>query len=466
MLRLPNTFAFRLTLWYTSAFIVFLLGALLVLYLSINSILADRIDEDLREDVDEFRLLLHSTNIDRVKAEIDREILAGDEKDVFLRLLDARGNTLFSSDMKHWKELQTNTLLLQQFKNPGKEPVLETVSVASQTSATRVIYGFLGPGVILQVGESLEDKNDIMELLLKVFFFLFCSIVPFASAVAWFVTRQATRGIEEVSRAAIDIERGEFGRRVTVKAHDHEIQTLANTFNSMAERIRKLIAEMREMIDNIAHDLRSPLARIRAISESALSGGDDVTSYKTAAADTLEECDRLLKLINATLDVAEAEARVANNPRETIDLSHLIEDACELFEPVAEEKDIALSYNLRSGCHLTGNRQNLQRMLANLLDNALKYTSSPGKVSVDLTRRPQGFQIAIADTGPGIAESDRHRVFERFYRCDESRSRDGCGLGLSFARAVAHAHSGDIELSSAPGNGSTFTVTLPETLVA
>lgn len=462
MFSFPRTLAFRLTRWYASAFTVFLLAALLILYLSMNSILAGRMDEDLHEDIDEFKELFNEAGLDRVKEEIKREVMSGDEQTVFLRLLDTRGNTLFSSDLTYWKGLTTNIKTLQQFNNPGKEPVLETLTLTAQEADTRSIYGLIAPGIILQVGESLEDKNDIMELLFGVFFLLFCGIVPVASIVGWFVARRATQGIEEVSRAAIDIKLGEFDRRVSIKSHDDEIQTLANTFNAMAERIRNLIAEMREMIDNIAHDLRSPLARIRAISESALSGEDNINDYKSAAADTLEECDRLIKLINTTLDVAEAEAGVAHGVKEVIDLSKLTRDACELFEPVAEEKNIELNCQLAEDCQITGNRQNLQRMLANLLDNALKYTARQGKVSVDLARQAESFKLTVSDTGPGISQPDQVRVFERFFRCDASRGQnDGCGLGLSFARAVARAHQGEIQLYSTPGNGSRFTVSLP-----
>lgn len=464
MSRFPHTLAFRLTLWYALAFAAFLLTALFILYISMNSILAGRIDEDLNEDIDEYRTLLDDAGLGRVKDEIKREIMSDDPQNVFFRLLNSRGNTLFTSDLTYWKGLTINTKALQQLNTSSNdtEPVLETLSLASQNSDTRTIYGLISPGIILQIGESLEDKDEIMKLLLGVFLFLFCSIIPVASIVGWFVARQATQGIEEVSRAAIDIKQGEFDRRVSIKARDDEIQTLANTFNAMAERIRNLIAEMREMIDNIAHDLRSPLARIRAISESALSGDDNIEGYKTAAADTLEECDRLIKLINTTLDVAEAEAGVAHTATETINLSKLARDACELFEPVAEEKNIGITCLLAKDCRLTGNRQNLQRMLANLLDNALKYTSSPGKVTVELARQAEGFKLTVTDTGPGISESDQTRVFERFFRCDASRGRnDGCGLGLSFARAVARAHNGEILITSTPGNGSSFTVSLP-----
>lgn len=464
MFRLPRTLAFRLTLWYALAFTLFLLSALCVLYYSINSILTGRIDNDLHEDITEYRILFNDAGMGRVKDELKREIMTGDELSVFLRLLDTQGNALFSSDMTHWKGLKSDANVLRKFSNPGKKPVLETLSLASQPSKTRAIYGLIAPGIILHEGESLEDKDDIMGLLFEVFFFLFCSIIPIASTAGWLVARQATQSIEEVSRAAIDIKQGEFDRRVSVNARDKEIQTLANTFNAMADRIRNLIAEMREMIDNIAHDLRSPLARIRAISESALSSNDNIDDYKTAAADTLEECDRLIKLVNTTLDVAEAEAGIDHAAKETINLSKLAEDACELFEPVAEQKNIQLSCHLTPDCFLTGHRQNLQRMLANLLDNALKYTLSDGKVTIDLMHSQETYQLTVSDTGPGISGADQDRVFERFFRCDASRGRsEGCGLGLSFARAVALAHGGEILISSIPGDGSCFTVSLPAT---
>jgi len=154
----------------------------------------------------------------------------------------------------------------------------------------------------------------------------------------------------------------------------------------MAERIKILIREMREMIDNIAHDLRSPIGRIRAISEDSLSANNSNEHYRGAASDTLEECDRLIKLINTTLDVAEAEARIDKIIKEKIDLSVLIEDACELFEPVAELKGIQLAHNIQNNCLLYGMQSNLQRMFVNLLDNAMKYTSKPGKIYIELNK--------------------------------------------------------------------------------
>lgn len=229
----------------------------------------------------------------------------------------------------------------------------------------------------------------------------------------------------------------------------------------MVERIQALILGMREMTDNIAHDMRSPLARIRTNAESALYSAKTVEDYRVSAADTLEECDRLLQMINTTLDVAEAEAGIAELDKKEIDISAMVQDACELFEPIAEDREIELTPRLESGTIVLGSPQQLQRMLANLLDNALKYTSSHGRVDVEISSDEKAVVVAISDTGVGISHAEQSHIFERFYRCDQSRSQPGFGLGLSFARAVARSHGGDLQVASWQGRGSVFTVTLP-----
>lgn len=460
MIKLPNTLGFRLTFWYASAFLVCLMAALLAFYIYMDTILTSRMDEDLREDIAEFQELLSAGGLEKVIAEINREINSSDETEVYLRVLDPKGKVVFSTDVSEWEDLDAKTASIFQNDTAPSTPVLKTAKFPNQEYPVRMVLGQIGPDMVLLIGETLEKKEEIMELLFKIFAGIIFLGIPLASGVGWLIARKAVSGIEEVSRAAKDFEQGQLDRQVTMKAPEEEIQTLMDTFNSMAVRIRTLVHEMRDMTDNIAHDLRSPLTRIRAISEIALAENGS-TKGKNAAMDTMKECDRLMHLINTTLDMAEVDAGVTHTRKQPISLSQLIADLCELFEAAAEEKHIALKVKLEEDCLIIGEKSHLQRMIANLLDNALKYTPSEGEVILELTRLPHVFSLTIADTGIGIPLSDQDRIFDRFFRCDQSRSLDGSGLGLSFARSVARAHGGDITVTSEPSKGSIFTNTFP-----
>jgi signal transduction histidine kinase len=438
-----------------------LLTSLVILYFLVNTTLNNRIDDDLIEDVEEVRNLYSIGGISEIKRKINNEASTSNANQEFIRILDNHGSELFASNLSSWKGIYTIETILSRTVISHPEPLLETVKFASQEHKTRIIYALVSTDKIMQMGESYEDKDNLMELLFLVFIPVFIIIIPIASFVGWRVARHASQGIEEVSNAAAELEKGDFNRRVAMHSQHEEVQTLVDTFNNMGERIRTLITEMREMIDNIAHDLRSPLGRIRAISESALSGSDSIVEYKTAAADTLTECDRLINMINTTLDIAEAEAGISNTSKEDVNLSQLVEDVCELFEPVAAEKNIVFTFKSKLNRHIKGNKQSLQRMLANLLDNAVKYTPSNGSIDVQLNNNPDAYRIIIKDTGAGVQASDHKRIFDRFFRCDSSRGHKGNGLGLSYAIAVARSHGGDILLDSIPGKGSTFTVQLP-----
>lgn len=461
MISIPKTLGFRLTLWYASAFLVCLGVAFLGLYLSLNSILNSRIDNDSREDIEEFQEFFREHGFEKMIAEIEREVNLSDESEIFIRVHDGKRNLVYSSDMAEWEGLDSAITLPSINPLNTSGPWLQTIELPQQEYPTRVISGLIGSSVTLQIGETFKEKEEIMEVLLTVFTGMLMFGIPLASGVGWVMARKAVSGIEEVSRAAKAIEQGDLDQRVSVNAKGDEIQTLADTFNAMASRIKHVINEMREMTDNIAHDLRSPLARIRVMSETVLTEKNEKADSTKMATDILKECDRLLHLINTTLDMAEFDAGVTNVDKELIHLDRLIADLIELFEPLAETKHVMLNVSLAQNCQMVGDKHNLQRMIANLLDNAIKYTPQGGQVSIALEQVSHEFRLTIADTGQGIPLPDQHRVFDRFFRCDNSRSQEGCGLGLSFARSVARAHGGDITLMSETAKGSIFTSTLP-----
>jgi signal transduction histidine kinase len=247
-----------------------------------------------------------------------------------------------------------------------------------------------------------------------------------------------------------------------VKERGDEIDQLAMTFNQMLDRIQSLVAEIRQMGDDIAHDLKSPLTRIRGMAEIALTTGKSMVEYEAMAASAIEECDRLLSIINTMLMISKTEAGVEKPSREKIDLAGLVREACELFGTTAEERGLTLSCDVPERCIVAGDARMIQRLLSNLLDNAIKYTSTGGRVDVSLSQiEGRDATLTVKDTGVGISAVDLPHIFERFYRGDRSRSESGTGLGLSLARAIARAHGGDITVESRLHEGSVFTVTLP-----
>jgi signal transduction histidine kinase len=200
---------------------------------------------------------------------------------------------------------------------------------------------------------------------------------------------------------------------------------------------------------------------MRGIAEVTLTAGKSADDFKAMAADIIEECDRLLETINTMLMISEAEAGTAKLQKRPVDISRVVQEACELFLPIAEDKDISIKHEIPAGYQISGDVQRIQRMVANLLDNALKYTRSRGSVTVSLNGDEKQVVVSFRDNGVGISKDDLPHIFDRFYRCDQSRSKTGSGLGLSLALAIARSHGGNITAMSSPENGSIFSITLP-----
>jgi len=461
MARRPATLATRLALWYAGIFMLFFGAAFLLFYFLADTVLEHEIDDDLEEDIEEFRMLFKADGMQRLVTEIDREAGADDTADILLRVITPAGTVIHTSDPAHWKMPETAAAVLAALAASG-DILIERVSPQGHEYPAGMATGRIAPGILLQIAETTEDKAEFMDLLLHVFSATFLLVMLFSGLVGWFMARRALRGTEEVAHAAADIAQGKLDRIVAAGDRGDEIEQLVSSFNHMAQRIRRLIAGIREVTDNIAHDLRSQVARIRANAETIISGHLTTDEYNTAAAEIIEECDRMMLMINTALDINEAEAGTAVRSEEDVDLTRLVLDACELFSPIAEDRNITLHIDVPGPCLFRGNIQQLQRILANLLDNALKYTPPSGRVAVTLERHPGHIAIGVADTGIGIRPEDLPRIFDRSFRCDQSRSESGFGLGLSLARAFARAHEGDITASSSPGEGSTFTLTLPD----
>jgi heavy metal sensor kinase len=452
--------ALRLTIWYAGVFTVTAFLAFSLFYLLITNLVRTRIDADLVRQSDEYNTVFSLQGIGALQRyAVLRAQAAGEEK-IFVRLLYPTGVAFSSSNASHWRDLGVNHQAVHAVED-GQGDYIETVALDRHRHGVRVLYSLLGRGIVLQLGQALETEARLFADFKPIFVFTMSVIVCFAAAVGWFMARRALAGVADVTRTARRITSGDLTQRVPIRRHGDEIDQLALTFNQMLDRIAALVSEIREMNDNIAHDLRSPLTRIRGAAEVTLLNAHGLSDYQRMAGDTIEECDRLLDMINTMLLISQTQAGTVKITLAPMDLVPLLRQAVDLFQPLAEDRRIRLTVELPDTCHLMGDERMLQRLVANLIDNAIKYTPVQGEVEVVLAcEGADGAspRLMVSDSGCGISPEDLPQIFNRFYRCDQSRATQGNGLGLSLAQAIAQAHGGKIRVESRLGEGSRFSL--------
>lgn len=315
---------------------------------------------------------------------------------------------------------------------------------------------FLGRQVLLDdarllVARDVEDKLRTQSLLVNAIGLGSLMMLVFGVIGGLVMSRWMLSRIETINRTTAQIMAGDLGRRILVEGSGDEFDALAANLNAMLARIERLMAGMREVTDNIAHDLRTPLSRIRSRLEVALMSDIDKQSARQLLEETVADAEGLIATFNALLSIARAESGEHRASWERVDLGELVNDVQELYEPLAEEREISLQAATDPGVTVMGNRQILAQALANLTDNAIKYTPLGGKVVLTAGHVGSGGQaapmLAVADSGPGIPMHLRGKALERFSRLEPERSTPGNGLGLSLVNAVAQLHEATLELT-------------------
>jgi signal transduction histidine kinase len=257
------------------------------------------------------------------------------------------------------------------------------------------------------------------------------------------------------------IDTSKFDARVSIGTRGDELSELSTLFNTMLNKIETLISGMKMGLDNVAHDLRTPMTRLRGIAEMALQSETDLNILTEALVDCMEESERILAMLNTLMDISEAETGAMKLNLEKVSLSNIIAEMVDLYSYVAEGKNIVIHTLFPEELNLTGDRNRLQQALSNLLDNALKYTHDGGRIDIEALERDRQIIITMKDTGIGIPPEELPKIWDRLYRVDKSRSTRGLGLGLSLVKAIVRAHNGHIEVSSEPDVGSLFAIYLP-----
>lgn len=330
----------------------------------------------------------------------------------------------------------------------------------------RIAYRRLMDGNLLVVGLNQHAADENLEKISYAFLITGLTVFVMSILCGWILACRLVRGIEKVGRTADQIADGDYSLRISPEAGSLEMNALIASFNTMTENTETLIGELRTITDDIAHDLRTPLTRMLGRSEVAVTLNPTSEKLLNTLGDNAEDIRRMLALINQMLEISKTESGAGRIHREKLNLGDLLQRAVTLFQMPAEQKKQTLTMeSAPEPIFVYADPARLQQLIANLLDNALKFTPEGGSVSVKISETSEEILLVVTDTGCGIPAQECDKVFKRFYRADTSRNLPGNGLGLAMVRAIAIAHGGFVSLTSAVGKGSSFTVHFPKNTV-
>ena len=438
--------------------LLFLLAGALILFVSWSFMKAEyqefltRITSDLVGEYAESK-----GDLKKMRHFFDEDIEEHGADRIFLLLTDPRGKNVL--DACSDKTLLRTMLARAQRDIPAYRISKESALPHRRRIVLRVRTTILPDGFKLSVGHNVTaDEQYLLFLAVTLGGAFLLSLLLGGWAADW-LARRFVRSLQNVSSAADRIKAGEWSVRVKPSQESRELILLEDAFNTMCDQNEKTLTELKSLTDDIAHDLRTPLTRLRTAAEFAAMGGE----LKRPLPEMLfEQSSDMLELINTMLEISQTGCQIDRTPREDVDLCAFLRDLADLYATVLDDQGLSLSLDLpKDAVVFSGHRGRLQRLLGNLLDNAIKFTPRGGKLSVALARTDDGIVLRVSDTGCGIAPEDLPHIFRRFWRSDSSRSLPGNGLGLALVKAIVTSYAGSISCASVPGQGTSFTIVFP-----
>src|SRR5437899_2221882 len=458
LVSLRKTITFRLILWYSAFFILSTSFLFLLAYFLLSSSVRQKDREETHQKLGEYAAQYQTGGIEALKKEVSLEGGSGKETPLFVRLVGTRVTTIFLNAPEHWKDFDL-TQLDGISRNRSQQPVY--LQARDREKGLEIQSTVLPDGSVLQVGQSTEEQEALLETFREVFTGFMIPAIILGIGGGSFLAYRTLRPVRSLIQTIRSVSTGRMDARVPTSQTRDELDELVILFNSMLQKIETLIKGMHGSLDAVAHDLRTPLARLRGTAEMALRSEQGQDKSREALADCVEEADRILTMLNTLMDISEAETGAMKLHLEEMSISDLIQDTIELYAHVAEDKNVSLHISSANDLLLTADANRMRQVMANLMDNAVKYTPSGGRIDLDACQRDHQAVITVKDTGAGISSEHTPKIWNRLYRGDQSRSQRGLGLGLSLVKAVVQAHDGRIEVSSEPGVGSLFTLYLP-----
>ncbi|MBU4315895.1 MAG: HAMP domain-containing histidine kinase [Proteobacteria bacterium] len=457
ILKVPRTIGFKIAAGYSFLFACSFVGLTIFAYLFLESTLARQDRQMIRDEVESLQGHYNSGGW----AAFNQTVVDNDRfrknNPFFTRVIQgpAKGEMVFFP--QYWKEFDLAALKELPGQTTGKWINLPN---QGQTYTLEIFTASQPNGSLFQVGISTEERLADLQRYKQSFLVVSIPLILLAAGGGAFLSRRTLRPLRNLILTVESIESGKMDARVPETHTGDELDELGRLFNRMIEKINQLIQGMKGSLDSVAHDLRTPMTRFRNIAEAALQKDHTAAVYREALQECVDESDRILRMLHMLMDISEAEAGTMRLRLQPVNLVPLAEGIVDMYDYVAEEKGIQIKTDFPGEALLEADADRICQVLANLLDNAVKFTDPGGEVNVSIKNLPGFVQVKVADSGVGIPPEEIQKIWDRLYRGGGAIQK-GLGLGLSVVNAVVHAHLGDVHVSSVPGSGSIFTVQLP-----